>query len=122
MPKGRAGSMPSSAATASGSPRARSGAAATIRWDRIVRWALRAAIVVLLLLLLKAGVEIAVTSFQRSDTDEALRALQAENSSLKQRRSSLTGEGGVEIEARRLGMVKPGEVPVVVTGLPGDRR
>lgn len=57
-------------------------------------------------------------------SDEAsseLATLKRENAALKARRDALRGDKGVAAEARRLGMVLPGEVPFVITGLPGDR-
>lgn len=114
--------MASSAATANRRARQRPSAAAGIRWDRVVGWSLRAGAAILVLMSLKAAVGIAATAIERSDRGAELRSLEAENAKLKARRTALRGEGGVELEARRLGMVKPGEVPVVVTGLPGDRR
>jgi cell division protein FtsB len=44
-----------------------------------------------------------------------VRELQRERAQLELRLRSLTGPGAVEREARRLGMVKPGERPYVVT-------
>lgn len=114
--------MSSSAATASRSGRTGSARGPGIRWDRLVRWVLTGGIAILLLMVVKSGVEIGGAMLERSGTGAELSALEAENARLKARRDALQGESGVEIEARRLGMVKPGEVPVVVTGLPGDSR
>ncbi|MCW2958043.1 MAG: septum formation initiator family protein [Solirubrobacterales bacterium] len=44
--------------------------------------------------------------------------LQRENARLKQRRAALRSKGTLEKEARRLGMVRPGERPFSVSGLP----
>lgn len=114
--------MPSHAATAARSARHRAGSGTSIRWDRVLRWVLRGGVAVLVLLTLKAAVGIAVTALERSDRAAELQQLKTENASLQARRKALQGDGGVEIEARRLGMVKPGEVPIVVTGLPGNPR
>jgi cell division protein FtsB len=43
-----------------------------------------------------------------------VRELKTERSRLRARLHELTGPGAVEREARRLGMVKPGERPYVV--------
>ena len=48
-------------------------------------------------------------------------ALQAENQRLRARRTALNSPRTLEREARRLGLVKPGERPFIVKGLPGDR-
>ena len=47
--------------------------------------------------------------------------LQAENKRLRVRRTALRSPRTLEREARRLGLVKPGELPFIVKGLPGDR-
>jgi cell division protein FtsB len=50
-----------------------------------------------------------------------VRALQADNDRLRARRKALQNPRTLEREARRLGLVKPGELPFIVKGLPGDR-
>jgi cell division protein FtsB len=47
--------------------------------------------------------------------------LQRENERLRARRTALKDPRTLEREARRLGLVKPGERPFIVEGLPGDR-
>jgi cell division protein FtsB len=47
--------------------------------------------------------------------------LKRENERLRERRAQLKDPRALEEEARRLGMVKPGERAFVVEGLPGDR-
>jgi cell division protein FtsB len=44
--------------------------------------------------------------------------LKRENADLRARRETLRSEGALEREARKLGMVRPGERPYVVEGLP----
>jgi cell division protein FtsB len=44
--------------------------------------------------------------------------LQRENVRLRERRAALRSKGTLEKEARRLGMVRPGERPYSVSGLP----
>jgi cell division protein FtsB len=46
--------------------------------------------------------------------------LQNERTVLLRERKALGGQLGVATQARRLGMVLPGEVPFVITGLPGE--
>jgi cell division protein FtsB len=50
-----------------------------------------------------------------------VRALQTENARLRARKQALRSPATLEQEARRLGLVKPGEKPFVVKGLPGDK-
>jgi cell division protein FtsB len=50
-----------------------------------------------------------------------VRSLQVENDRLRARRKALQSPRTLEREARRLGLVKPGERPFIVKGLPGDK-
>jgi cell division protein FtsB len=50
-----------------------------------------------------------------------VRQLQTENAKLRARRQALKDPQTLEREARRLGLVKPGERPFIVKGLPGDK-
>jgi cell division protein FtsB len=50
-----------------------------------------------------------------------VRTLQAENDHLRARKKALQSKSTMEREARRLGLVRPGEKPFIVKGLPGDR-
>jgi cell division protein FtsB len=50
-----------------------------------------------------------------------VRSLQAENDRLRARKKALLSKSTMEREARRLGLVRPGEKPFIVRGLPGDR-
>jgi len=103
-------------------PRAvpRAGAAAVrINWDRVGRVAL------LLSLVVVAGLYIEplaswVQAWQDSGRERvAVQRLERENATLLARRRALDDPRVLAAEARRLGMVLPGEVPYVVTGLPG---
>ena len=47
--------------------------------------------------------------------------LERENKRLRARRTALRDPVALEREARRLGMVRPGEKPFVVSGLPKGR-
>jgi hypothetical protein len=50
----------------------------------------------------------------------AVVALQREHSALVRQHASLGLRGTAEQEARQLGMIRPGEQPYIVTGLPRD--
>jgi cell division protein FtsB len=94
---------------ASGSP---------IRWDRVGRVAL---LVVLagLVLLYVGPARSYISTFKESKARRAeVLSLERENSKLLGRRAALGRPDAVEREARRLGMVKPGERAYVVRGLP----
>lgn len=93
-----------------------------VRLDRLGRAALCVGAVVLAVWYVSPAVGLIGAWLERSDTSSELVKLQRENASLKAQRDALKGDRGVAQEARRLGMVLPGEIPYVVTGLPGDRR
>ncbi len=86
----------------------------TINWDRLGgRWAL--AVVVLMLALYVAPLQNFLR--QRSDTSAKqaeLRQLTTENARLKARAKALTRSSVIELEARRLGMVRADERSFVV--------
>jgi hypothetical protein len=113
---------PRSAARAA-TPRARHGAAGTrprLRWDRLGRLALLCVLAILLYLYVSAGAKL-FSSWSQSKHDAArVRALTVEHRLLSQARASSASQSSVEAQARRLGMIKPGEQPYVITGLPGN--
>lgn len=86
----------------------------SIEWNRLGgRWAL--AVVVLMLALYVAPLQNFLR--QRSDTtakQAELRQLTAENAQLKARAKALTRNSVIELEARRLGMVRADERSFVV--------
>lgn len=95
-------------------------AALRVRWDRVGRVAL---------LLLLAGVALAyvgparslLSTWRDSNAKQAqLQTLEREHETLLRRARELRDPRTVQSEARRLGMVKPGERSYVVRALPGD--
>jgi cell division protein FtsB len=85
-----------------------------IRWERVGRVALLGVVCVIVLLYIPP-----VTHwFQQSGTaargQAQVRQLKKERVRLRARLHELTGPGSLEREARRLGMVKPGERPYAV--------
>lgn len=95
-------------------------AALRVRWDRVGRTAL----LVLLLLVALAYVGPAhslLSTWHESNAKQAqLQQLQREHDALVQRARELRDPRTVQAEARRLGMVKPGERSYVVRNLPKD--
>jgi cell division protein FtsB len=91
-----------------------------VRWDRVGRTAL------LLLLLLVALAYIGparslLSTWHESHAKQArVQQLQHEHDALARRAAELRDPRTVQAEARRLGMVKPGERSYVVRDLPGD--
>ena len=95
-------------------------AALRVRWDRVGRIAL---------LVLLVGVALAyvgparslLSTWRESNAKQAqLQTLEREHDALLRRARALRDPRTVQAEARRLGMVKPGERSYVVRGLPGD--
>jgi len=95
-------------------------AALRVRWDRVGRVAL---------LVLLVGVALAyvgparslLSTWRDSNAKQAqLQTLQQEHEALLRRARALRDPRTVQAEARRLGMVKPGERSYVVRGLPGE--
>lgn len=95
-------------------------AALRVRWDRVGRVAL----LVLLLLVALAYVGPArslLSTWHESHAKQAqVQRLQREHDLLLRRAQDLRDPRTVQAEARRLGMVRPGERSYVVRDLPGD--
>jgi len=93
----------------------------TIRWDRLGR--------VALLLVLAGVIALYVnplrdwwTTVGEAETRRAeVEQLQRENERLRERKAELRDPRALEREARKLGMVKPGERAFSVSGLPAGR-
>lgn len=99
-------------------PRVLSGGARGIRWDRVSRVAL------LIVLLAIVGLYIGPARSYWSTVREAkhrraeVAQLKRENARLRAKRAALRSTSSLEREARRLGMVRPGERAYVVKHLP----
>jgi cell division protein FtsB len=114
------------AASSSTHPRApRSGAVtrlsprpARVRWDRIGRLALLCVLVGLLYLYVGPARSYWATFHAAKAKRADVTRLERENARLRARRRALHQASTLETEARRLGMVRPGEVPYVVRHLP----
>jgi len=89
-----------------------------VRWDRVGRFALLL-VGVLLVCLYVNPLRTYVSTLQEARTKRAeVAELQREHSALVRRQQALRSPGSVEIEARRLGMVRPTERAYVVRNLP----
>jgi cell division protein FtsB len=89
----------------------------TIRWDRLGRWALIAVLGCVLYLYIGPAASW-VSTYREAERKRAeVAALAAENRKLRERRRALRDKDALEIEARRLGMVKAGEKSYVVEGV-----
>jgi cell division protein FtsB len=96
-------------------------AASGIRWDRVGRVGLLVVLVMILGLYIGPARSYFATRSQAVEKRVVVQRLQAENTRLKARARDLRNPATLEREARRMGMVRPGERAYVVKGLPRGR-
>jgi hypothetical protein len=94
--------------------------AARVRWDRLGRVAMLCVLVALVYLYASGGVHMLSTWRQSHRDDAVVAGMQREHTALVRQREALTAAGTLETEARQLGMMKSGEQPYVISGLPGN--
>ena len=92
-----------------------------IRWDRLGRLGLLGVLGVILILYVSPVVHWIEQSRTAAHLHSQVTSLQTEHDGLQTRLRELRAPRAVEREARRLGMVGPGEKPYVVQGVPRDR-
>jgi cell division protein FtsB len=91
-----------------------------VRWDRVGRVALLMLLVVVALAYVGPARSL-LSTWQESNVKQAqVQALEREHEQLVAREKALRNPRTVEAEARRLGMVRPGERPYVVSNLPEE--
>jgi cell division protein FtsB len=91
-----------------------------VRWDRVGRMAMVCVMGALLYLYLSAGISLLSTWREASGDSAQVAALERQHAVLEAQHASLTSPGTVVQEARRLGMVRPGEQTYLITGLPSN--
>jgi cell division protein FtsB len=96
-------------------------ALARIRWDRISRYALLVVFAGLLFLYVNPLRTYFATRGESDRRQGQVTALEREHARLEARKRALGDPGVVEAEARRLGMVRPGERAFVVRNLPAGK-
>ena len=101
-----------SAASASAAPR--------VHWNRLGRFALLCVLGTLLYLYASAGVTLLSTLGEAHSDSAQVQALERQRLRLEAQHAALTSPGTLIEEARRLGLVRPGEQPFVISGLPGN--
>ena len=89
-----------------------------IRWDRVARLSLLMALGLVLLLYVKPATRYFEAWQLSRDTQAEVQDLRTDNAALRARSRELKRSSRVELEARRLGMARPGERVYVVRGLP----
>ncbi len=93
---------------------------ARVRWDRVGRVAMLCVLIALVYLYASAGVHMLSTWRQSHRDNAAVASMEREHKLLVRQREALTAAGTLETEARQLGMMKSGEQPYVISGLPGN--
>jgi cell division protein FtsB len=89
-------------------------ASSRIRWDRVGRWALICVFAFVLYLYIGPTRTWLSTYSEAKRKREDVAHLRAETERLQARKRELERAGAIELEARRLGMVKAGEKLYVV--------
>ena len=108
--------------TRASSSRRRRGSRSTpktrIRWDRLARVGLLVVLMIVGGLYIKQALAYLSARSQAHQQESIVRGLRDENASLAKQQDSLRSPQTVQREARALGMVRVGERPYVITGLP----
>jgi cell division protein FtsB len=95
--------------------------ASGIRWDRVGRVALLMVFALIVVLYIGPARTYVATLKESSQRSAEVQRLAAENRRLRERRAALRNPSVLEAEARKLGMVRPGERPYILDNLPGAR-
>jgi hypothetical protein len=95
-------------------------AGARVRWDRLGRAAMLCVLAALVYLYLSVGVHMLSTWRQSHRDSAAVIAMEHEHTLLLRQHATLSSQATLEGEARQLGMMKKGEQPYLVSGLPNN--
>lgn len=93
---------------------------ARVQWDRVGRLAMLCVLVALAYLYVSAGLHMLSTWRQSSHDNAAVASMEREHRLLVHQHEALSAPGTLEAEARQLGMMRKGEQPYVISGLPGN--
>ena len=85
-----------------------------IRWDRVGRWALICVFAFVIYLYIGPARTWVTTYAEAERKRDDVASLREQNERLRERKQRLARTGAVELEARKLGMVKAGEKLYVV--------
>jgi cell division protein FtsB len=96
----------------------RPSAAGRVRWDRLGRIALLCVLVALVYLYVSAGLQLLSTLHQSHRDSAAVTSMEVEHLNLARQHQALSGQAALEAQARQLGMMRKGEQPYFVSGLP----
>jgi len=98
-------------------PRSGSSRLDRIQWDRVARIALVLVLFAVLISYIKPAINVFETWQEANASEAKLQELKAENSRLEHRAEQLNTPAAAMREARKLGMVGPGEQAYKITGL-----
>jgi cell division protein FtsB len=90
-----------------------------VRWDRVGRVSLLVVVAVVAGLYVQRGIAYFSVRSQDNQQRAIVQQLSRSNASLRAQQRSLNDPATILSDARALGMVRPGEHPYEVTGLPG---
>jgi cell division protein FtsB len=91
---------------------------ARVRWDRVGRVALLVVLAIVAGLYVQHAVSFLSARSQSARQQALVHQLQRDNRQLLRQQTSLRDPATIALYARKLGMVKPGERPFVITGSP----
>jgi cell division protein FtsB len=120
-PRPKASRRASSSARGRQRARPRPGTSGGIRWDRVARITLLVVLVAIVLSYIGPATNYLQSWKLARQTRSDVTELRRDNAKLRARARLLENPRQVELEARRLGMAKPGERVYVVRNLPKDR-
>lgn len=89
-----------------------------MRWERVGRIVLLVVLAVVVGLYVQQALAYFSVRSQANQQTAIAQQLSRQNAKLTQRQKSLNDPATIERDARALGMVRPGERPYAVTGLP----
>ena len=119
MPPARATTAASRRYASGPRPRRAARSPLRIRWERVGRVVLIIVLAVVFGLYVQQGLAFLSARSQAGEQKSILRQLTQQRASLLRQQKALSDPATIERDARRLGMVKQGERPYVVTGMPG---
>jgi cell division protein FtsB len=91
-----------------------------VRWDRLGRIAMLCVLGALLYLYASAGVSLLSTWKEARQDSAQVATLEHQHVVLEAQHAALTSPGTLVEEARKLGMMRPGEHTYVISGLPAN--
>ncbi len=93
---------------------------AQVRWDRVGRIAMLCVMMAIAYLYMGAGLRL-FSAWGESKHDTAqMSVLEAQNRALRHQHAMLASPSAVQADARRIGMIHPGEQAYIVSGLPSN--